>query len=173
MHKRKNRRVSSRSGVGMRKTIGQAHAILGVVRCAVVINVRRDVEGAGGEAGAVERESYGMTSRGIRRIGRAGEIGEVDDIDIYRVTDYNGIGADDPDTVGARGDGGGNGQRDRTGYARSCRQRRRKRPRRIRKLDCKLIARPKRARSAKCNAHATLRTHSRYRRNARNINRRT
>jgi hypothetical protein len=68
-----------------------------VVGCAVVINVQRDVEGASGETRAVERESYGLTSRGIRRIGRAGEIGEIDNIDIYRVTDYNVIRADNPD----------------------------------------------------------------------------
>jgi hypothetical protein len=74
----------------MRKTIGQAHAILGVVGCAVVINVQRDVEGAGREARAVERESYGLTGSGIRRIEAAGEIGEVDDIDIYCVADYGG-----------------------------------------------------------------------------------
>jgi hypothetical protein len=101
MRESKDRRISPRSRVGVRKAVRQSDPILGVVGCAVVINVQRNVEGAGGEARAVERESYGLTSRGIRGIGRAGEIGEIDDIDIYGVADDEGAGADDPDTVGA------------------------------------------------------------------------
>jgi len=114
MREGKDRCITPRRCVGVRKAVRQSHAILGVVGRAVIINVQRDVEGAGGEAGAIQGEGDGLAGGGIRGAGGAGEVGEVHDIDVYGVADHGGAGADDPDFVAARSDGSGDGQRDRT-----------------------------------------------------------
>ncbi len=172
MREGKDRRVGSRCGIGVGETMRQRHPILRVVGRAVIVNVQGDIEGSGRQARAIQGEGYRLTGGRTRGAGRAGEIREIDDIHIHGVADDGGIGANDPDFVATRGDGGRDGEGDGTPCARGRSQRRRKRPRRIRELDGKLIAGIEGARGTEGNAHAAPGADSGHGRNARNVYRR-